>query len=96
MKMAGKKRTARKRRSVAAAALHHGGLVSKTTKVALQEGDVILPREVVDYFGVDFLDLLREEAARSGSTPKAARDLIARVRRLLKVPTRKPRKPKPG
>ena len=52
-------------------AWHHGGLVAdgdkmtyrNNTPIMAQEGEYIIPRDAVDYFGPDFFDMLRHEAS---------------------------------
>tara|TARA_R110000868_G_C10487394_1_gene729868 strand:- start:20 stop:583 length:564 start_codon:yes stop_codon:yes gene_type:complete len=52
-------------------AWHHGGLVAdgdkmtyrNDTPIMAQEGEYIIPRDAVDYFGPDFFDMLRHEAS---------------------------------
>ena len=54
----------------AANAFHHGGYVAdgdlgtfrSNTPVTLQEGEYVMPRYAVDYFGIDLFDSLRAEA----------------------------------
>ena len=51
-------------------AWHHGGLVAdgdtKTyrngTPIMAQEGEYIIPRDAVDYYGIEFFDMIREES----------------------------------
>jgi hypothetical protein len=52
-------------------AWHHGGLIAdgdkmtyrNNTPIMAQEGEYIIPRDAVDYFGPDFFDMLRHEAS---------------------------------